>query len=481
MSSERSSIGDDMAQGIAQDTALRVESLSKVYQIYARPQDRLKQALFRGKRTYFQAFTALDDVSFEIKRGETVGILGRNGSGKSTLLQIIAGTLTQTTGEVARGGRVAALLELGAGFNPEFSGAENARLNAAILGLSAEEVEEVYPRIVEFAEIGPFIDQPVKTYSSGMYVRLAFATAIAVDPDILIVDEALSVGDEAFQRKCFARIHQIQERGGTILFVSHSAGSIIELCNRAFLMDQGHLLLSDTPKSVVGFYSRLLYDTGTERQSILDDIEARRAALEQQKDNPAAPDVAEGEIAGEIDPNAGTEETADKPDAALEAYYDPNLISKSRQEYGSRGAVIHEPRVETLDGRPVNVLRRGERYVYAFRVQFTEPMEKLRFGMFIRTRTGLDLGGASSFPPSRMMPSVAAGKTVLVRFEFDCLMMPDVYFMNAGASAVIDGERTFVHRIVDGMMIRVMAEADMTAAGLVDFRITPHVRLDQPE
>jgi lipopolysaccharide transport system ATP-binding protein len=484
MSSDPGSISPNSAQkdDSSRQLALRVDSLSKVYQIYARPQDRLKQALFRGKRTYFQAFTALDDVSFEIKRGETVGILGRNGSGKSTLLQIIAGTLTQTGGEVERGGRVAALLELGAGFNPEFSGAENAKLNAAILGLTAEEVEEVYPRIVEFADIGPFIDQPVKTYSSGMYVRLAFATAIAVDPDILIVDEALSVGDEAFQRKCFARIHQIQEQGGTILFVSHSAGSVIELCNRAFLMDQGHLLLSDTPKSVVGFYSRLLYDTGTERQSILNDIEARRVTLAEQKDNPVGPVVAEGEIAGEIDPNADdADETEGKPDAALEAYYDPNLISKSRQEYGSRGAQIHEPRVETLDGRPVNVLRRGERYAYAFRVQFSEPMEKLRFGMFIRTRTGLDLGGASSFPPSRMMPSVEAGKTVLVRFEFDCLMMPDVYFMNAGASAVIDGERTFVHRIVDGVMIRVMAEADMTAAGLVDFRITPHVRLDQPE
>lgn len=450
------------------DVALRVENLSKVYQIYARPQDRLKQALFRGRRTYFEPFVALNDVSFEIRRGETIGILGRNGSGKSTLLQMIAGTLTPTSGTIAKGGRVAALLELGAGFNPDFTGSENARLNAAILGLNEKEVEDVYPRIVEFADIGPFIDQPVKTYSSGMYVRLAFATAIAVDPDILIVDEALSVGDEAFQRKCFARIHQIQERGGTILFVSHSAGSVIELCSRALLMDQGNLLLSDTPKSVVGYYTRLLYDTGTERETILSEIALRQAKVLAPE---IAPPLEAGAIAGEIDPAAEHEQVPE----TFEPYYDPGLISQSRQEYGSRGAEIHEPTVETLDGRKVNVLKRGERYVYEFRVRFKEPLEKVRFGMFIRTRSGLDLGGSASFPPSRTMPSVAAGTTVLVRFEFNCLMMPDVYFLNAGASAVVDGERSFVHRIVDALMVRVMPEANMTAAGLVDFGITPRV------
>jgi lipopolysaccharide transport system ATP-binding protein len=463
MSSETTSQTQPGAQ-----IALRVENLNKVYQIYARPQDRLKQALFRGKRTYFQPFVALDDVSFEIRRGETIGILGRNGSGKSTLLQMIAGTLTPTSGSITRGGRVAALLELGAGFNPDFTGAENARLNAAILGLNEREVDEVYPRIVEFAEIGRFIDQPVKTYSSGMYVRLAFATAIAVDPDILIVDEALSVGDEAFQRKCFARIHQIQERGGTILFVSHSAGSVIELCSRALLMDQGKLLLSDTPKSVVGYYSRLLYDTGTERDTILSEIAARQAKV---LNPPAAAPAEQGAIAGELDPAVEDEQVPE----TFESYYDPGLISQSRQEYGTRGAEIHEPAVETLDGRKVNVLKRGERYVYAFRVRFNEPLEKVRFGMFIRTRSGLDLGGSASFPPSRNMPSVDAGATVVVRFEFTCLMMPDVYFFNAGASAVVEGERIFVHRIVDAVMVRVMPEANLTAAGLVDFEITPRV------
>jgi len=466
----------------AGEPAIRVENLRKAYQIYGKPEDRLKQALWRGRKTFFREFVALDDVSLEVRRGETIGVLGRNGSGKSTLLQIIAGTLTPSAGTVARNGRVAALLELGAGFNPEFTGAENARLNASILGLGPEEIEEVYPRILDFAEIGAFIDQPVKTYSSGMYVRLAFATAIAVDPDILIVDEALSVGDEAFQRKCFARIHQIQENGGTILFVSHSTGSVVELCSRAVLMDQGRLLLVDKPKSVVGFYTRLLYDTGSERGSILEAIEKRRLTLE----NPPAPDTSgetstgPTEILGERDPEDGT--PTDQADTdPFEPYFDPNLQSTSRQEYGSRGAVIHEPHIETLDGRRVNVLRRGDRYVYTFRVEFAEPLQRLRFGMFVRTRTGLDLGGAASFPPSTAMPSAEAGQAVTVRFAFDCLLLPDAYFLNAGASAVIDGERQFVHRITDAVMIRVMPEPDMTAAGLVDLRIEPHVYFEDDQ
>lgn len=457
---------------MSSELAIRVEGLGKTYQIYARPEDRLKQSLLRNRWKFFDEFVAVDDVSFEVARGETVGIVGRNGSGKSTLLQMIAGTLSPTVGTITRGGRVAALLELGAGFNPDFSGAENARLNAAILGLSGEEIEEVFPRIVEFADIGQFIDQPVKTYSSGMYVRLAFATAIAVDPDILIIDEALSVGDEAFQRKCFGRIHQIQDNGGTILFVSHSTGSIVELCSRALLMDQGRLLLVDRPKPVVGFYTRLLYDSGADRSAILAEIEQRRLRSREQ---PAPdPDTDPTEIVGEQTDDAEVPED----DFMSEPYYDPNLVSQSRMDYAPIGARIQEPVIETLDGRRVNVLRRGERYVYTFKVRFTEPHEKLRFGMFIRTRSGLDLGGSASFRPSKVMPRIDAGRTVTVRFEFDCRLMPDSYFLNAGASAVVDGERVFVHRLFDAVMFRVMEEIDPLPAGIVDFGITPHVFLD---
>lgn len=223
---------------MSSEHAIVVSCLSKCFHIYDTPRDRLLQMLARGRRQYYREFWAMRDVSFTIGKGETVGIVGRNGSGKSTLLQLICGTLNPSGGEIQTHGRIAALLELGSGFNPEFSGRENVYMNAAVLGLSREETEARFAEIEAFAEIGEFIDQPVKTYSSGMMVRLAFAVAINVDAQVLIVDEALAVGDELFQRKCYARIEALKQKGATILFVSHSGGTVIELCDRALLLDR---------------------------------------------------------------------------------------------------------------------------------------------------------------------------------------------------------------------------------------------------
>src|SRR5215510_7262966 len=213
-------------------TALRVENVSKQYRIYATPADRLKESLTRGRLKRHEEFWALKDVSFEIEKGTTTGIIGPNGSGKSTLLQIITGTLNPTHGNVDYDGRVAALLELGAGFNPEFTGIENVFMNASLLGFSRRQTEALLPEIERFAEIGPFIHQPVKTYSSGMYVRLSFSIAIAASPDILIIDEALAVGDAVFQHRCIRRLKQMQESGTTILFVSHDPAAVRYLCSR---------------------------------------------------------------------------------------------------------------------------------------------------------------------------------------------------------------------------------------------------------
>lgn len=229
------------------DVAIRITKLSKRYEIYGSPSGRLKQFLFprlsrligRSTTQYFREFWALKDVSFEVKKGETVGIIGRNGAGKSTLLQIICSTLTPTAGSVLINGRVAALLELGSGFNPEFTGRENVYINGSILGLSKEEMDSRFDEIVAFADIGEFLDQPVKTYSSGMYVRLAFAVVVHVDADILIVDEALAVGDAFFQAKCMSRMKKIVDSGTTILFVSHDINSVKALCTRALWLDRG--------------------------------------------------------------------------------------------------------------------------------------------------------------------------------------------------------------------------------------------------
>jgi len=236
---------------------LGTTDLCKCYRIYARPQDRLKQVItiriqrmFHGQSgqkagtapIYYREHCALRNISIRIKAGETVGIVGRNGSGKSTLLELITGVLSPTSGTVRTNGRIAALLELGAGFDPEFSGRDNVFLNAALMGLDYRETQERFDEVVDFSELEDFIDQPLRTYSSGMYVRLAFSVAINTRPDILVIDEALSVDDEAFQRKCFSRIREFQDTGGTILFVSHSSAAVIESCSKAILLDQGELL-----------------------------------------------------------------------------------------------------------------------------------------------------------------------------------------------------------------------------------------------
>ncbi|MBE2940085.1 ABC transporter ATP-binding protein [Anoxybacillus flavithermus] len=239
---------------MSSDIAIKVENLSKIYQIYDKPIDRLKQSLFRGRRKYYREFTALNNVSFQIRKGETVGIIGRNGSGKSTLLQILAGTLTPTSGSVEVNGRVAALLELGSGFNPEFTGRENVYMNGAILGISKEEMDRRFNEIAEFADIGDFIDQPVKTYSSGMYVRLAFSIAINVDADILIVDEALAVGDIKFQIKCIDKMKEIKNKGTTILFVSHSGEQVKRFCDRAIWLQNGNVRHIGSSSEVVNQY-----------------------------------------------------------------------------------------------------------------------------------------------------------------------------------------------------------------------------------
>lgn len=244
----------------ARPRAITVTGLSKRYDIYGKPVDRLKSLFLPRHRAYAQAFWALQDLSFDVACGETLGIVGRNGSGKSTLLQILCGTLTPTTGHVAITGRVAALLELGAGFNPEFTGRENVYLNAAVLGLSHEEIAARFADIAHFAEIGEFIDQPVKTYSSGMYVRLAFAVAIHVEPQILIIDEALAVGDARFQAKCMNKIKHIQQAGVTLLFVSHDVNSVRTLCERAIWLDGGRIRLMGDAFKVTAQYTQYLFE-----------------------------------------------------------------------------------------------------------------------------------------------------------------------------------------------------------------------------
>lgn len=267
-SDENSGLALAPERGKGDNIAISVRNLSKSYQIYDKPGYRLMQAVWRGRKRFFREFWALKNISFEVRKGETLGIIGRNGSGKSTLLQLICSTLTPTSGEVEVNGQVAALLELGAGFNPEFTGRENVYMNAAILGISKSRIDAKFQEIIDFAEIGESIEQPVKTYSSGMFIRLAFAVQVCVVPDILIIDEALSVGDIFFQQKCMERMRQLVHRGTTIIFVSHDMSAITRLCGRALLLSAGRIVVDGPPSRVIEQYTAISYGTSLNQPDI---------------------------------------------------------------------------------------------------------------------------------------------------------------------------------------------------------------------
>ena len=449
------------------DIAISVQNLSKCYQIYETPRDRLKQFVMprvrrlvgKPQKQYFREFWALKDVSFEIRKGETVGIVGRNGSGKSTLLQLICGTLNPTRGSVQTNSRIAALLELGSGFNPEFTGRENVYMNGAVLGLSKDGVDARFDDIAAFADIGQFIEQPVKTYSSGMMVRLAFAVAINVDPEILIVDEALSVGDELFQRKCFSRIEVIRANGATILFVSHSGAQIIQLCDRALLLDSGELLMSNSPRKVVGNYHKLISAPSEKRSQIRAQIQVSNQSLNELNQ--------QGTSGGKAELIVNNN---------LEEYYDPFLKPNSTIIYESRGAYIQSPRVLTLRGERVNNLLQGNHYRYVYSVKFECNATNVRFGMLIKTISGLELGGAmSSATIGNSIQNVDPGSVIEVEFEFKCILNTGVYFLNAGVIATVNEEDVHLHRLLDIEMFRVMPSTDVISVGTVDFECVAKV------
>jgi lipopolysaccharide transport system ATP-binding protein len=365
-------------------TALRVENVSKQYRIYEHPGDRLKESLTRGRWKRHREFWALRDVSFEIEGGTTTGIIGPNGSGKSTLLQIITGTLEPTHGHVYHEGRIAALLELGAGFNPEFTGIENIYLNAALMGFSRRETEERLPEIKRFAEIGDFLQQPVKTYSSGMYIRLAFAIAVSADPQILIVDEALSVGDAVFQHRCLRRIKEMQEAGATILFVSHDPQAVRALCTRAILLNNGRAVADGKPPDVLNRYQKL--------------IMSREAAYEA-----ASADALEAE---ETDDLSLTEMNL-KP-----------LTYTYRHGDGSAEILS----VELMDAarRPIELVETGEPVLLRVRARLKRDVNNPVCGFLIRNRHGIHVYGTNTEIQQADFGVVRSGEIIEATFAFNC-------------------------------------------------------------
>jgi len=409
------------------DIAIRVQSLSKCYEIYAKPPDRLKQSLYprlqrllgRPPKQYYKEFWALKDVSFEVKKGHTVGIIGRNGSGKSTLLQMICGTLSPTSGAIQTTGRVAALLELGSGFNPEFTGRENVYMNGAILGLSKQEIDCRFDKIAAFADIGEFIEQPVKTYSTGMYVRLAFAVIAHVDADILVVDEALSVGDAVFTQKCMRFIRDFQKQG-TLLFVSHDTAAVQNLCKSAIWLGHGQIRMFGTSKEVSEAYLQFNLQENYGDEAKLISIESGGIATEQATEKPAS----EPEAPPVIDYGA------------IATVRDNIAMAKG---WKTGQASILSVSLTRLSPGPEGVFAGGERVRMTVRAKAHEPLQSPILGFLVRDRLGQDLFGENTLPFTNRLPtSIGAGMTFEGVFEFQLPMLSNGQY--AVMASVADGD-----------------------------------------
>lgn len=434
---------------MSSDIAIKVENLSKCYQIYDTPRDRLKQfvmpklqhTLGMQPKQYYREFWALKDVSFEVKKGETVGIIGRNGSGKSTLLQMICGTLSPTSGNIQTHGRISALLELGSGFNPEFTGRENVYMNASVLGLSKDEIDTRYEDIAAFADIGDFIEQPVKTYSSGMAVRLAFAVAISVDPDILIVDEALSVGDELFQRKCFSRIEVIKNNGASILFVSHSASMVNQLCDEAIFLDYGELLLRGAPRPIIKKYHQLLFTSSENESEIIGAIKAIGLTS--------------------VQSDSGSESKHDPI-----AEYVDGLNSVEPLKYQNIGGMIVSFELQDVNGNKVNLVTSGFIGLVKLVVRFDKSFENVTFGFHLKSVSGLEVAGLSYPPLKEPLCAVEAGEAFEVCWGVNLTLTLGSYFFTYGVRSMSDNG--FIDRVVDGAIVKVIEREKSTAYGLCD-------------
>lgn len=399
---------------------IRLDTISKCYRIFQNPQDRFKQALLDrfqgvlGKKSaspLYREHWALRDVSFELQPGEAVGILGRNGAGKSTLLQIIAGTVEPTSGTVLTSGRITALLELGSGFNPEFTGRENVFLNAQILGLSREDALARFDDIAGFADIGDFIDQPVKTYSSGMMMRLAFAVQTVLDPNVLIVDEALSVGDAKFQEKCFRKLRMLRENGTSILFASHDINAVTSFCDRALLFDAGQLVDSGRPVDVSKSYIESLYS------------EAPTNLMHEERED--------------LTVEAETERTSPIQSLA----YDPTKTNTVPGDYrfGDRKVEIVTVAIFDRTGKTTEVLVSGDQYRITQTVVAHFPVIDLASGFIIRNKRGVDLFGITNKTAGVEIPRIEAGQIFEISIEFDAWLAAGDYFLqaaNAGENGI---------------------------------------------
>jgi len=420
-------------------TTVSLQNISKVYKLYDKPIDRLKESLHPLKKKYHKDFYALKNINLEIKKGEVLGIVGVNGAGKSTLLKIISGVLTPTSGRVNIHGRINAILELGSSLKPEMTGRENIKLNLQINQIEKDR-DKITTEIIEFADIGEHIDQPVKSYSSGMKARLGFGIATSTDPDILIVDEVLAVGDVLFQRKCYSRIEKLFKDGKTVIFVSHSAQSVVEFCSRAVLLYDREIIMDDTPKKVTDYYQKLVFSK--EKQKVLDEINGK---VEVKDVKPKK------EVKKELE--------ADK------IFYLPDM--KSKQQFEKDFEVeIYDVKMLDKNYKKVNILKTGEKYIYAYKVKFFDSYDDVSFGMHIKTLKGFGLTSSALHYKKQTIVKVEKNDTFNIAWEFDCNLLENTYLTNAGVF-VNDGSK--MSRVVDAYMFKVKMD-NYHKVGIIDLK-----------
>lgn len=411
------------------ENVIEVSHLTKQYKLYEHNRDRVADALGLGRRAHYTEHLALNDVSLSIRRGETVGIIGTNGSGKSTILKIITGVLTPTKGEVQVNGRISALLELGAGFNMEYNGIENIYLNGTMIGFTEDEIKEKLPAILEFADIGDYVYQPVKMYSSGMFMRLAFALSINIDPEILIVDEALAVGDVFFQAKCFHKFDEFKKAGKTVLFVSHDMSSISKYCDRVILLNQGVKLGEGTPKEMIDIYKRVLvgqYDAKEEQNGA-------EAAF----------------------PQKGA--VAENPD---------------KLEYGSGKARIVAYDIVDAAGRVNSAIMKGTECTFRMSVEFLEDVKAPIFAFTIKNKYGVELTGTNTMFEKAFLDSVKKGEIKTVTFRQSMDLQGGEYLLSLGVTGYEGEEFTVYHRLYDVMNLTVVSDKNTVGYYDMNSRVT---------
>ena len=429
------------------DIAISVNNVSKMYKLYDNPMDRLKESLGLTRQKKYKEHYALHDVSFKVERGECVGIIGTNGSGKSTILKIITGVLNQTQGEVVVNGRISALLELGAGFNMEYTGIENVYLNGTMIGFTKEEIDAKLQAILDFADIGDFVYQPVKTYSSGMFVRLAFAVAINIEPEILIVDEALSVGDVFFQAKCYRKFEEFKKMGKTILMVSHDLSSISKYCDKVILLNHGVKMDEGEPKEIVDLYKKVLVGQAGE------DAGQAEAVIEVAEENQEKKNL----------------ETADK-------WVRPFQMNPQLLEYGDKRVKIRDFTIQDAKGNYTNTIEKNTTFKILVSIQFETKVQEPIVAYTFKNVHGTEITGTNTMYEKMDIRPCEEGEEVIITFTQKMNLQGGEYLLSLGCTGYQDGSFTVFHRLYDVCNITVVSNKntvgfyDMNSEITVEYR-----------